>query len=474
MKTYKKLPDLTPEQEAQMKQVEIYSKHHGRPLTRREFLASGALLSTASIVLPSALSLISESAMAQSCGSNKLAAFVSVNLGGGASLAGNAIALNRSGGLLSTYAPLGLGSQASVAGSAQKVFGTAGPSFGSISSFMTALVGATSVTTRDRTSMLLVCFSSTDDTATNKIDPTPLIVKAKATAGAFLPPLGENRNQPAVLADTPALNVTSLNDISSAIGVQGSIAQLTSAQKERLFRSAQRLSESQARNLASVSGGNLFSELIEKATGTNTQLIGNTAQGIDPRTQNGLNGVWNFNNAAELRDASLVYNTIRGNAVSANISMGGYDYHGQGRATQDQRDGEAGTKVGQILETAAVMGEKICVSVTSDGSVGHQLSTTPGSAATGDRGTHGMAYVFFFDPIARPQQRGSQVGAFRSAGTDSVGVDEQTLIGGSPERGIAAIFANYLSFIGQAGRFDSIAPRIFTVDELNREIIKIG
>ena len=465
--------ELTPEQEERLKNVETYAQHHGVPKTRREFLASGAILGAASIALPSALTLIHQNALAQSCVATKMPGFVTVNLNGGASLAGNVLALDAGRNPLATYAPVGLGSTANAQAIATKPFGVAGPNFVGISGFLAGLSGTTSQATRDRVSMLLFCVASNDDSTQNEFDPTPLINRAKSGAGAFLPPLGNNRNMPAVLPEVPALNVGSLADIQNAIGVQGAIQSLTAAQKEKIFRSISRMSESQSRALASTSGGDLLSALVKDATGLNVELIGNTNSGTDPQTQAGLNNVWNFNNQGQLRDASVVFNVLRGNSTAGYIEMGGYDYHGQGRANQDTRDTQAGQTVGRILETASVMNEKICVLVTSDGSVGHDLSLQPGSAPTGDRGTHGMAYALFFDPVARPGQSDSQVGNFRSSGADRIGVDEQSPIGGSPARAIAAVLANYLSFSGLAGAFESVAPRIFTTDELN-QVIKIG
>lgn len=479
----KKKIELTPEQETQIKIFEGYMRNHGKPVTRRQFLASGAILSAASIVLPSSLSLIGQMAQAQdmggACGGTqgKMPGFVTVNLAGGASLAGNALALDRGRQPLLSYRPVGLGTSANAQAIAEKPFGATGPMFSSIGGFLTGLKATATPDVMAKTAAVLFCVRSTDDSANNQFDPNSLIVKAKSGTGAFLPPLGTNRNQPAVLAKAPALDVRNLSDIQNAIGVQGAIQTLSNEQKEKIFKMINRLSDSQVRKLADDSGGALLKDLISSSTSTNAALIGNPNSGTDPQGVTGLNTVWNFNAATDLRNAGVVFNTLKGNAVAANIEMGGYDYHNQGRPNQDTRDNAVGQNVGRILSTANIMNEKVCVIVTSDGSVGHEMTPEPGGGPTGDQGTHGMAYAFFFDPAGRPSQRDSQVGNFNSSSTtagDRVGVDESTLIGGSPSNAISAIIANYLSFSGKTGMFESVAPRIFTADQLDQDIIKIA
>jgi hypothetical protein len=480
----KKKIEFTPEQEQQIKDFENYTRNHGKPVTRRQFLASGAMLGAASLILPSALSVISDMAIAQGVpptvckgAAGKMPGFISINLAGGASLAGNGLAKTKNGAMLSTYRPVGLGTTANAMAASEKAFGPNGPDFHSLGGFLLGLKTTAAATVLDRTAALLICVRSTDDSANNQLDPNAMIAKAKSGSGAFLPPLGTNRNQSAVLTETPALDVRSVADIQNAIGVQGAVQNLTAGQKEKIFKMVQRLSESQAAGLANASGNALLGDLVKSATGTNTKLIGNPSGDTDPQNVPGLNNVWNLNNATELRNAGVVMNTLKGHAVAGNIEMGGFDYHNQGRPNQDTRDNGAGQTVGRVLSTAAVMGEKVCVIVTSDGSVGHALDPSPGSGPTGDQGTHGMAYAFFFDPTKRPDQSASQVGGFTSSATnagDRVGVDESTLIGGSPANAMAAIVANYLAFAGQTAMIESVAPRIFTVDQLDSQILKIG
>lgn len=476
MFTYKKLKDKTAEELQREKNLKIWMEHHGKPTTRRQFLASGAAVGAASVVLPSALSMLASSeATAAACASAKQGGFVTLNLSGGASLAGNALALDKNGSFLSSYEAVGAGPTAVAAAAAVKTFGASSAAFAGVSGFMTGLLTKLTPATILNTNFLILCVRSQDDTANNPFDPTPMISVAKAGQGAFLPPLNKNRNQPAQLAAVPALSVNGLTSITDAIGVQGAVSNLSTQQKTSLFQMIQNLSSTQQAAFSSTAGYAMLTQLVQNATGTNVSLIGNASGSIDPRQNTALNtgNVWNFNNQTDLTNASVIYNSINGNAVTANLDMGGYDYHNQGRANMDTKDAQAGVLVGQALQTAANLGQKICVCVTSDGSVGHDITGAAGSPPTGDLGTHGMAYMFFYDPIGRHAQMSSQVGAFTGSGT-SIGVDETTAIGSSASLATAAMVANYMAFLGQPDGINKVAPSAFNSTQLTSEIIKIG
>lgn len=479
----KKKIEFTLEQETQIKNFENYVKNHSKPVTRRQFLASGAILGAASVILPSSLSLISQFAYAAdtsavcSSAKGKMPGFLTVNMNGGSSLAGNALALDTNGEFLSTYRPVGLGSRSNAINTSTQPFGNTGPSFYSLGGFLTGLKTTAPQAVLDKTAALLFCVRTTDDSTSNQLAADSLIAKSKIGAGAILPPLGRNRNQPAIVAAAPALDVGRVEDIQNAISIQGAIKALSNEQKEKILKMVQRMTASQTEALANDSGGVLLGELIKDATGTNTNIILNPSVGTDPRVITGLQTIWNFNDTSQLRDASVSLNCINGNTVAGYSEIGGCDYHGNGRPVQDARDSDAGLRVGRMLSTANALNEKVCVVVTSDGSVNHSISDFPGAPAVGDQGTHGMAYAFFFDPTGRPAQSSSQVGSFNASSTasgDRLGVNESTLIGGSPAHAVAAIVANYLAFSDKIGLFESIAPRVFSAEDLASKIIKIS
>ena len=77
-----------------------------------------------------------------------------------------------------------------------------------------------------------------------------------------------------------------------------------------------------------------------------------------------------FNGDGEFRKTAAVMKlVINGYAGAGTITMGGYDYHGQGRATGEIRDLRAGRCMGACLEYAARRGVPLMLYVFSDGSL---------------------------------------------------------------------------------------------------------
>ena len=60
---------------------------------------------------------------------------------------------------------------------------------------------------------------------------------------------------------------------------------------------------------------------------------------------------------------------ISGFAGAGTVTMGGYDYHGQGRNTGETRNFRAGRCIGACLEYAARKGKPLMIYVFSDGSL---------------------------------------------------------------------------------------------------------
>ena len=60
---------------------------------------------------------------------------------------------------------------------------------------------------------------------------------------------------------------------------------------------------------------------------------------------------------------------INGYAGAGTVTMGGYDYHGQGRNTGETRNFRAGRCIGACLEYAARMNKPLMIYVFSDGAL---------------------------------------------------------------------------------------------------------
>lgn len=455
-----------------------YDTHqdHKKPNTRREFLASGMMGSAAFMMAPSILQVLATSVAKadDSCGSASatvLPAFVGVNLAGGMSLSGNYMVHDSGGSLLSNYDILGLGT--GVITTEKEFQGVLFPSSNVITtSFLTGLRN-TAGTAVAKTSFVGVCVPLQDDTSNNAIDPTGMVTAA-GLVGALLPKLGRSSStgtgisQKASNTPPPApLIVSKIADLTSALAPASSLtSSLTSAQQKSLLSLVSTLSGSQARAVASVnsSSSQTLSTLVQCATDKNIDLATQTNPGIDPQLDSDktVSNLWSMTNGGTLIGrtqnertifGSMVYNALKGNSGSVGLELGGYDYHGQGANAQNQKDFEAGQLVGQVLATAAAMGKKVFIHVTSDGSVGAPSGSGVRPGFTGDRGSGGMAYMLAFDPAGRPAMKSDkaapwQLGSF----SKGLGAEDNTMVGSADKAGVAA-FANYLQFAGQMSLF---------------------
>ncbi|MEK6772310.1 MAG: hypothetical protein AABY64_00085 [Bdellovibrionota bacterium] len=467
--------------------------YHGRkPLNRREFLASGAIPFMAYVTVPSVLSILGRGGVAEAaeiCASStqKMAPVVTINLNGGAGLTRNWIPLTEGRELLQKYHRIGLGLGSNLASQISRAFRNNAPFYAS-SSMLAGLRTSTVAGMADQALMSAdfvgVCQQSQNDTDANKFDIQGLIAKA-GLKGRILPALGrvDNgigvSNSTALIAPPPPLIVGSVDSLANALGIANRLGALTQVQKTNIFKATSALSELQARNLASMTGGTTLAGLVNQANSDNLQLVGNPAGlDLDPRNNAAFAQVWGLNantarNDSAYVSAALVYNAINGNSGSIGIEMGGYDYHGDDLASTNNKDLAAGVMIGRVIQSFHAMQSKGFIIVNSDGGVGAPASDTPGADPTTDRGDAGAVFMIAYDPTMTTQTSDSQLGHMKN-NPDAEAADDTFLVGGSVEVGAAAVFANYLSFNGMLGKFSAMAEtaRIFEGSNLDK-VVKI-
>lgn len=468
---------------------EVFPDLHNKPMvSRRDFLSAGLIPFAATMVMPSLLDILLRSNIAEaqetlSCpegNSTGLVPLITLNLSGGAALTANWVPRDQGLELLPSYDKMGLGSPGNLT-----IETAMGASFAgnNVSRFLVGLKN-NAPTAMARTKFVGVPVRSRDDSSVNKFDISGMAAKA-GYAGGFLPNLGRQatatgtKNDFAFVKPPTPLSVGSFNDLSAALGVSRSLNQLSKSQKASLFKMINGLNTAQARKLASVSGGKEMASLVKCAADSNFKITSKADTGISPLSDPSFATVWNINqntgaNTQDMVFASMVYNCLKGNSGTANLEMGGYDYHNGTRTSGDNKDEQAGDVVGKILESAAVLGTKVFVVVTSDGAVVSAVSEAVTSPWLSDRGSAGASYMLAFDPAKVQPANGttfdknSQLGYFNNGQA----ADESFLTGGSPEMAAAAIFANYLSFSGKVNLFESTIPRVLNASQLN-QVIKI-
>lgn len=460
---------------------------HGKPMSRRDLLKAGAIQFGAAMTLPSIFNVLStETASAAAACSVSGPTLIGLKLNGGAGMLGNFVALNAQRDFHSNYNQLGLGSRSEIMNRTTKEFGNS--LWYDASQFLAGIRLMAQPTTLMRTTFVAIPVQSTDDSAENHFDITYFAAKAGVT-GRILPNLGSQQGGTGI-AQLPALGlmpstplaVRSVADISNALTVFGSLRNLTDSQKGSLFGLIGKLSTSQSRQLASETGGTVLNALVTKATGDNVPLVSSEDNGTDPLRDSAVSGAfsttWSSANNQTLQQqamnstervfATMVYNSLKGNAGTTNLQLGGYDYHQQGRQTQDAQDLRAGRVMGQILESAAIMNRPVMLMVTSDGAVGAPAGSIAGAEYTSDRGSGGCVYLFAFHPKQRPDATDASGKADHQVGqiTGEAAVDGQFLTGRDPNLAGLAAFANFTSFMGNPGLFYSIAGRTWSDTEL--------
>ncbi len=470
--------------------------YHGRkPVTRREFLASGSIPFMAWVAAPSLLTTFGKMGLTQAqelCKVNAVAALppvVTVNLNGGWRATGNWIALTEGRELLPSYGIQGLGSAANLVSMIVKDghFRNKPPFYsgsGFLAGIQTSAVANLASAALAKTDFIGMPLQSQNDSDTNKFDISYLLGKA-GLSGKILPAMGQTdngigvSNASAFAMPKAPLIVNNVDNIVNALGVGDRLAQLNNVQKTKMFKASQALSQVQARKLASMTGGSLLDRLLGQANTDNTKLIENPAGlDLDPITNPAFAAVWGLQantprNSPDYVNAALVYNAINGNSGSIGIELGGYDYHGSTLADTIAMDNAAGVVVGKIIQSFHVMKSPGFVVVNSDGGVGAPRSAIPGVDPTADRGDAGGVYMMGYDPNGTVESTDSQVGHMKND-PDAEAADDRFLVGGNPEIGAAAVFANYLSYAGKMNLWTSIPETNRTFDSLQLEkIVKI-
>lgn len=295
-----------------------------------------------------------------------------------------------------------------------------------------------------------------------------------------MPNLGSRQSQtgigqmPSLFTPPPPLIVRSFTDIQNSIGYTRSVqTSLTPPQRQKLAKLVGNLSASQSRKLASVQGLGGISNLVECAGIKNVELIQGAA--IDPTANAAVSTRWNINansqaNNPQKIQAGMVYNALLGQAGSVNLELGGFDYHDNNRANGDGKDNEAGTLIGRILDTARILGKKVMVYVTSDGSVVSNEAQTPFAPWTSDRGGAGMAYIFMYNPAGRPATNGFQIGNYTSGQV----ANEKTAVGNSPELASQAVFANWCKFSGDMGLYAKVISNPAITGTILEGVLKVA
>jgi hypothetical protein len=502
-----------------------HEQAHKRPVTRRDFLAQGFTSGLATIAAPTVFSLFADPRAAQaalspdlvalkaSCGLDVAGAgkipFICIDLAGGANMVGSNVLIGGPGGqldFLSTagYGKLGLPgdmlpSMTNVATGTSFTDSRLGLSFHSDSAFLRGILDRIAPATAASINGAVIAARSENDTGNNPHNPMYGIHQAGADGalatliGSRASDSGGNSMAPAGLIDL-SVRPTKVDRASDVTGLvdTGQLASLLSLDDTvAVMEAIQRISDRKLQKIdpkqpwadpkqTTVTRNEVVKELVNcgyvKAADVVDQYGDPTSLNpdLDPDIV-GTGGIFSraeYDNDAEFRKTAAVMKMVlSGYAGAGTIALGGYDYHGQGRATGELRDLRAGRCMGACLEYAARRGMPLMLYVFSDGSIsasGQVDDTVDGRGKfmwTSDNQSTAASFFLVYNPRGRPElvttgtggaARHQQIGYFRA--------DASVETASSPAAGnvnllVETVVLNYMALHGEQGQFATRFPR---------------
>ena len=205
----------------------------------------------------------------------------------------------------------------------------------------------------------------------------------------------------------------------------------------------------------------------------NSANFGNPSD-LDPRQDSSITGggtpiftAADFGDSDVAMTATVMKLVLNGFAGAGTISLGGFDYHDNTRATGEMRNFKAGQMIGAVLEYAQRIGKPVMIYVFSDGSLtsSSMVDSTPDGrdklAWQGDSSSVAATFFLLYNPKGRtPPLKGAasqQIGYFSADGsvvsTSSPGANSVVQL-------VEMVVLNYLSLhTSLQGTFGSKFPQ---------------
>ncbi len=484
---------------------------HKRPVSRRDFIAQGFRTGPAVIAAGGLLSTLmgrrahamspDMEALATGCaispGAGKVP-FIAFDLAGGANLHGSEILIGAAGNplnFLSTqgYATLGLpgnmtpGSANAASPTNNFVNTEFGAPWHSDGAMLRGMLASTQAATRANTNAFGIAARSENDTANNPHNPMYGINRIGAD-GQLLTLIGSQNSEsggnsmaPAALIN-PAARPTKVDRASDVTGLvdTGELSTLFTNQDDAIavLESMTRLGHRKTDQVFDTLGLSNSADATALDTLVKCGYVKSTYLADRFRTPAALNpdldtnivgptGIFTqaeYNQDGEFRKTAAVMKmVINGYAGAGTVTMGGYDYHGQGRNTGELRNFRAGRCIGACLEYARRMNKPLMIYVFSDGALsanGMVNNTVDGRGKldwASDNQSTAASIVLVHRPAGRVAFRDpnrQQIGSMSAGGsvvtTSSPAANAVNLL-------VETVLLNYMALHGEEGNFDQPA-----------------
>ena len=496
---------------------------HKRPVSRRDFISQGFTSGLGTVIAPTIFSLFANprDAMAAlspdlqtlrtSCGIDVQGAgkipFICIDLAGGANMVGSNVLIGGPGGQLDFLSTSGYGTQGLPGDMLPSMTNAAGLSFTdtrlglafhSDSAFLRGILDRVAPSTAASINGAVIAARSENDTGNNPHNPMYGIHRAGADGslatliGSRASDSGGNSMAPAGLIDL-SVRPTKIDRASDVTGLvdTGQLASLLSVNDTvAVMEAIERISNRKMQVVdpkqpwfdakkTTVTRNEVVKELVTCGYVKAADVVDRFG---DPTSLNpdldpdivGAGGIFSraeYDGDGEFRKTAAVMKMVlSGYAGAGTITLGGYDYHGQGRSTGELRDLRAGRCMGACLEYAARRGMPLMLYVFSDGSIsasGQVDSTVDGRGKfmwTSDNQSTGAAFFLVYNPAGRPSlvssgtsgtARHQQIGYFRADGSvetaSSPAANNVNLL-------VETVVLNYMALHGEQGSFTQKFP----------------
>jgi hypothetical protein len=484
---------------------------HKRPVTRRDFIAQGFRTGPAVIAAGGLLGAMmgrkAKAAMSDpleefadvecliSPGANKVP-FIAFDLAGGANLHASEMLIGVGGdpqNFLSTagYATLGLpgnmtpGSANAASPSGNFVNNEFGALWHSDGAILRGMQASTAAATRANTNGFGIAARSENDTGNNPHNPMYGINRIGADGelltliGSQNTDSGGNSMAPAALLN-PAARPTKVDRASDVTGLvdTGELGTLFTnsddaiAVLESMTRLGHRGTNVAPTGLAAADQDELR-HLVNCGYVKSTYLADRfrSPAALNPDLDADIVGPTGIFTQAEYnadnefrKTAAVMKMVINGYAGAGTVTMGGYDYHGQGRNTGETRNFRAGRCIGACLDYARRRNKPLMIYIFSDGALsanGGMLNNSADGRGkidwTSDNQSTAASLVLVYRPQGRVAFRNDarrQIGSMNSMGsvvtTSSPAANAVNLL-------VDTVLLNYMALHGEEGNFDQPA-----------------
>ena len=300
------------------------------------------------------------------------------------------------------------------------------------------------------------CHFSLDDTQSNQISAVTMVARSGARGKLFRNPLGQfptesGGNSDVLLRDSRfrPKAVGSVEDVLRVTSYGLPYEQMDAGLRQQIFSGLERLVGSQSPM------GEIYKNLAQ---------LGTTQPQMDPTTKNLSQALGPDERSVE---GTIIYNAIAGLTGPGVITIGGCDYHTGEPNAGAQKDREIGQKVGRAVATAFALKKPLMFQMITDGGVYSRAQGDEDRAWGGDRPSHSMTIVGYFDPNGKVEMRTQQIGHYNAEGE----VETKTDVGASPERTALAVAVNYLHLSGQLDRLELAAGVRLQPEEIDKLLV---